>query len=142
MAPEGAPSVLYVVLDDVGFSAFELFGALIETPNIKRLADNGLKHTNSTRRRCAVEALLQLPGRHGRSDDRALAGADQEGGRPREAPETTRLVAAVRGSPMLYREIESYAASTDPWRPSPARSIWVMRSLSSCSRAGGVDGER
>ena len=29
MAPEGAPSVLYIVLDDVGFSALEPFGGLM-----------------------------------------------------------------------------------------------------------------
>ena len=39
IAPEGAPSVLYIVLDDVGFSAMESFGGLIETPNINRIAD-------------------------------------------------------------------------------------------------------
>ena len=42
MAPDGAPNVLYVVLDDVGFSAMEPYGGLIETPNIKRIADRGL----------------------------------------------------------------------------------------------------
>ncbi len=30
--PGGAPSVLYVVLDDVGFSALEPYGGMIETP--------------------------------------------------------------------------------------------------------------
>jgi arylsulfatase A-like enzyme len=39
MAAEGAPNILYIVLDDVGFSAMEPFGGLIETPNIKRLVD-------------------------------------------------------------------------------------------------------
>jgi hypothetical protein len=34
MAPEGAPNVLYIVLDDVGFSAIEPWGGLIESPNI------------------------------------------------------------------------------------------------------------
>ena len=33
MVPEGAPSVLYVIRDDVGFSALEPFGGTIETPN-------------------------------------------------------------------------------------------------------------
>ena len=42
LPPEDAPNVLYVVLDDVGFSAMESFGGLIETPNIKRIADRGL----------------------------------------------------------------------------------------------------
>ena len=54
IAPEGAPNVLYVVLDDVGFSAMEPYGGLIETPNIKRIADRGPDATRtSTRPRCA-----------------------------------------------------------------------------------------
>jgi hypothetical protein len=31
---EGAPNVVHVVLDDVGFAAIEPYGGLIETPNI------------------------------------------------------------------------------------------------------------
>jgi arylsulfatase A-like enzyme len=46
VAPPGAPSVLYVVLDDVGFSAMEPYGGLIETPNIKRIAGQRLTYTN------------------------------------------------------------------------------------------------
>jgi arylsulfatase A-like enzyme len=46
LAPEGAPNVLYVVLDDVGFSAMEPYGGLIETPNIRRIAERGLTYTN------------------------------------------------------------------------------------------------
>ena len=46
LPPEDAPNVLYIVLDDVGFSAMESFGGLIETPNIKRIADRGLLYTN------------------------------------------------------------------------------------------------
>ena len=41
VAPPGAPSVLYIVLDDVGYSAMEPWGGLIETPNINRLAARG-----------------------------------------------------------------------------------------------------
>jgi hypothetical protein len=35
IAPEGAPNVLYIVLDDVGFSAMEPYGGLI-TPATRR----------------------------------------------------------------------------------------------------------
>jgi len=45
MAPEGAPNVLYIVLDDVGFSAMEPFGGLIRTPNIERIVGAGLTYT-------------------------------------------------------------------------------------------------
>jgi arylsulfatase A-like enzyme len=45
-APEGAPNVVYIVLDDVDFGWCDTFGGLVETPNITRLADNGLRYTN------------------------------------------------------------------------------------------------
>ena len=38
MAPDGAPNVVYIVLDDVGFSAMSCYGGPIETPNIDRIA--------------------------------------------------------------------------------------------------------
>jgi arylsulfatase A-like enzyme len=47
-APEGAPNILYVIVDDIGFGWTGPFGGLIRTPNIQRLADNGLRYTNFT----------------------------------------------------------------------------------------------
>ena len=41
IAPEGTPSVLCIVLDDVGYSAMGAYGGLIETPNIDRIARHG-----------------------------------------------------------------------------------------------------
>src|SRR5580765_8338891 len=65
MAPEGAPSVLYIVLDDVGFSAMESFGGLIETPNIKRIADRGLRYTGfHTTALCSPTRSCLLTGRN------------------------------------------------------------------------------
>jgi arylsulfatase A-like enzyme len=63
--PEGAPSVLYVVLDDVGFSALEPYGGTIEVPNIKRIADRGLKYTNfHTTALCSPTRSCFLTGRN------------------------------------------------------------------------------
>ena len=45
-APEGAPNVLMMVLDDVGYGQLGCYGGPIETPNIDRLAANGLRYTN------------------------------------------------------------------------------------------------
>ena len=42
--PEGAPNVLVVLLDDVGFGASSAFGGLINTPVADRLAKNGLSY--------------------------------------------------------------------------------------------------
>lgn len=43
-APEGAPNVVMVVLDDVGFAQLGCFGSTIETPHIDRLAERGLRY--------------------------------------------------------------------------------------------------
>ncbi|MFI5099293.1 MAG: sulfatase-like hydrolase/transferase, partial [Actinomycetes bacterium] len=44
-APAGAPSVVYIVLDDVGFAAMSCYGGPIETPNIDSIAADGLRYT-------------------------------------------------------------------------------------------------
>ncbi|MBL8661052.1 MAG: arylsulfatase [Rhodospirillales bacterium] len=43
-APEGAPNVLLILTDDVGFGASSTFGGPIQTPTLQRLADNGLRY--------------------------------------------------------------------------------------------------
>jgi arylsulfatase A-like enzyme len=63
--PAGAPNVLYVVLDDVGYSAMEPWGGLIETPNIRRLAESGLTYTNwHTTALCSPTRSSLLTGRN------------------------------------------------------------------------------
>ncbi|MCU1485552.1 MAG: atsA [Actinomycetia bacterium] len=42
--PAGAPNVVMVVLDDVGFAQLGCFGGGIDTPNIDRLAAGGLRY--------------------------------------------------------------------------------------------------
>jgi arylsulfatase len=44
-APAGAPNVVYIVLDDVGFAALNCYGGPIDTPNIDRIAAAGLRYT-------------------------------------------------------------------------------------------------
>ncbi|MDN7246350.1 arylsulfatase [Planococcus shenhongbingii] len=39
-------NVIYIVMDDTGFSDFGSYGSEISTPNIDRLADNGLRYNN------------------------------------------------------------------------------------------------
>jgi hypothetical protein len=38
---EGAPNVLFIVLDDTGFGQLGCYGSPINTPNINRLAERG-----------------------------------------------------------------------------------------------------
>jgi arylsulfatase A-like enzyme len=65
VAPDGAPSVLYIVLDDTGYSAMEPWGGLIETPNINKLAAGGLTYTNwHTTALCSPTRSSLLTGRN------------------------------------------------------------------------------
>jgi arylsulfatase len=64
-APEGAPNVVYVVLDDVGFSAMSCYGGPIETPNIDRIAAQGVRYTQwHTTALCSPTRSCLLTGRH------------------------------------------------------------------------------
>ena len=40
--PKGAPNVLIVLLDNVGFAASSVFGGPCQTPNLEKLASGGL----------------------------------------------------------------------------------------------------
>jgi hypothetical protein len=51
--PKGAPNVLIIVLDDVGFAQIGSYGGLSATPNIDKLADEGCGSTTSTPRHSA-----------------------------------------------------------------------------------------
>jgi arylsulfatase A-like enzyme len=44
--PENAPNVLLVMCDDLGFSDLGCYGSEIATPNLDRLADEGLRYTD------------------------------------------------------------------------------------------------
>jgi hypothetical protein len=63
--PEGAPNVLIVLLDDVGFASSSAFGGSIYTPTAERLAGNGLKfnrfHTTAL---CSPTRQAMLTGRN------------------------------------------------------------------------------
>jgi arylsulfatase A-like enzyme len=64
-APEGAASVVYVVLDDVGFSAMGCYGGPIETPNIDRIVAEGVRYTQwHTTALCSPTRACLLTGRN------------------------------------------------------------------------------
>lgn len=43
--PKGAPNILLIMTDDVGFGAPSTFGGVIPTPNLDRIANAGLRYT-------------------------------------------------------------------------------------------------
>ena len=64
----GAPNVVWILLDDVGFGAAGTFGGLIQTPTFDSLAANGLRYTNfHTTAICAPTRSALLTGRNSAS---------------------------------------------------------------------------
>ena len=64
-APDGAPNVIFIVWDDTGFGGWEPFGGPIEMPNMKKLADNGLRYTQfHTTAICSPTRAALLTGRN------------------------------------------------------------------------------
>ncbi len=44
--PKNAPNIVYIVLDDLGFAGLGCYGSNIDTPNIDKLAGEGLRYNN------------------------------------------------------------------------------------------------
>src|SRR5208282_6049343 len=63
--PEGAPNILIILLDDVGFGLADTFGGEIHTPTLSRLAQDGVSysafHTTSI---CSPTRAVLLTGRN------------------------------------------------------------------------------
>jgi len=64
-APKGAPNILVVLFDDVGFSDFGCYGSPIRTPTIDRLAAEGLRYAGfHTTAMCSTTRAALLTGRN------------------------------------------------------------------------------
>jgi arylsulfatase A-like enzyme len=68
-APDGAPNVLIILWDDVGFGALDMFGGPIEVPTMNRIADQGIRYTNfHTTALCSPTRSSILNGRNATSN--------------------------------------------------------------------------
>jgi len=64
-APKGSPNVVFLVLDDIGYGGLGCCGGPVNTPNIDRLAQGGLKYTNfHTTGICSPTRACMLTGRN------------------------------------------------------------------------------
>ncbi len=63
--PEGAPNIIVILLDDVGFGQTSTFGGLIPTPELDALAEEGLRFTRfHTTAICGPSRAALLTGRN------------------------------------------------------------------------------
>lgn len=61
----GGPNVVMIVLDDLGFAHFASYGSTLLSPNVDRLAANGLRYTNfHTTALCSPTRACLLSGRN------------------------------------------------------------------------------
>jgi arylsulfatase len=68
-AREGAPNVLFIVLDDTGFGQLGCYGSPIATPNLDALAADGLRYNNMhTTALCSPSRSCMLTGRNHHSN--------------------------------------------------------------------------
>jgi arylsulfatase A-like enzyme len=72
--------VLFIVIDDTGFGQLGCFGSPISTPNINKLAENGLRYTNMhTTALCSPTRSCILTGRNHHSNGMACITEGSEG---------------------------------------------------------------
>jgi arylsulfatase len=77
---EDAPNVIIFLLDDVGFAQVGSFGALINTPNIDALAENGLRYNNfHTTALCSPSRATLMAGRNPHSIGLGSHAFDRDG---------------------------------------------------------------
>ena len=63
--PEGAPNIVVILMDDLGFGQLSCFGGPIEAPHIGSLADGGLRYNNfHTTALCSPSRAALLTGRN------------------------------------------------------------------------------
>ena len=128
-APEGAPNVVVIVLDDVGYAQLGCYGSDIATPNLDGLAADGVRLSNfHTTALCSPTRACLLTGRNhhsngmGRVADLAIGYPGYWGRVPRENGMLSEVLAARGYLPVavgkwhLTPEDETHmAAPRDTW---------------------------
>ncbi len=134
--PAGAPNVLLVLIDDVGFGKPATFGGPIDTPNYTRMAEGGLRYNRfHVTALCSPTQAALLTGRNNHAVGFGSVGEFSSGFPPRGRGPATRRSSGARSSP--------------PMRPSPppaarspctsttgrsARAAWTTPSRSGSPR--------
>ena len=74
-APKGAPNVVVILIDDMGFGVSEAFGGPVTTPTMDKLSDNGLKYSRfHTTSLCSPTRVALLTGYNHHSNNMGCIG--------------------------------------------------------------------
>lgn len=114
--PKDRPNVVLICLDDTGFSHFGCYGSSIETPNVDRLAANGLRYSSfHTTALCSPTRACIMTGRnHHTVGMRAISNMDT--GFPHMRGATPRSAATVAE---VLRESGYATFATGKWHLAP-----------------------
>lgn len=116
----GSPNIIYIVLDDTGFSDLHCYGSEIATPHMDALASAGLLYNNfHTKAICSPTRASLLTGRNSHSVGmKELAGDDQ--GYPHSRGRVSPAAATVA----QILQSNGYATfGTGKWHLVPARDM-------------------
>ncbi|MDE3200974.1 MAG: sulfatase-like hydrolase/transferase [Acidobacteriota bacterium] len=81
--PQRPPNVIYMICDDLGYGDLGSYGSMMPTPNLDRMAADGLRltHYNSAHPICSASRAALLTGRYGhRSNTRGAFGPNSPTG--------------------------------------------------------------
>ena len=132
-APAGAPNVLIILIDDMGFGQSSAFGGPVHMPNAERLAANGLRFTNfHTTALCSPTRAALLTGRNhhmnnfGSIAETATAFPGQTGVRPNSVAPLAEMLRLNGYSTAAFGKYHEAAA----WEVSPSGPTdrWPTRS--------------
>jgi len=132
-APKGAPNVLIVLIDDMGFGMSEAFGGPIHMPTATRLANNGLRYNQfHTTALCSPTRAALMSGRNhhvtnfGSIAETATAFPGQTGQRPESVAYLAEMVRLNGYSTAQFGKNHE----TAPWEVSPSGPTdrWPTRS--------------
>jgi arylsulfatase len=120
-APQGAPNVVIVLIDDIGFGASSAFGGPIQMPTLDRMASAGLRYNRfHTTALCSPTRTALLTGHNHHANNAgavmelATAFPGNTGIRPREI---TTLAQILRGNGFSTAAFGKYH-ETPPWEVS------------------------
>ncbi|MFO1043851.1 MAG: arylsulfatase [Planctomycetaceae bacterium] len=132
-APAGAPNVLIILIDDMGFGQSSTFGGPIQMPTLERLASRGLKYNKfHTTALCSPTRAALLSGRNhhvnnmGSITETATAFAGQTGQRPDSVAPLAEMLRLNGYSTAAFGKSHETAA----WEVSPSGPTdrWPTRS--------------
>ena len=150
--PKGAPNILLIMTDDVGFAAPSTFGGVIPTPALDRIAANGLRYTNfHSTSLCSPTRAALITGRNHHSVGFGVVSEQSTGfpGYNSIIPKDSATIGRIlRGERLPHRRGSARTTTRRPTRRArPGRSIngrpaWASNISTASSAATRASGSR